>query len=457
MRSGRLTHELNEAAQRYAESVSFDWRLYRHDIAGSIAHAAALAKAGILTAEERTKVDNGLREIENEIAAGRFRWNNALEDVHMNVEAELTKRIGEAGRKLHTARSRNDQIALDLRLYVRAEVTEISLRLKQFQTATLNLAEKNVDVVMPGYTHLQRAQPIFFAHYLLGQIESFERDQDRLRDCARRADVLPLGSGALAGSTIVLDRELIARALGFSAISQNSLDAVSDRDFVCEFLFCLALIGMHLSRLSEDLILWSTSEFGFVGFSDAFSTGSSLMPQKKNPDMAELTRAKTGRLYGNLLSILTVLKGLPSSYNRDLQEDKEALFDSVDTVRAALEVFSPMLSELQINAARMEAAASDPSLLATDIAEYLVKKGLPFREAHEVVGKLVARAAGKKIALNNVSLLEMQEFSPLFAADVGSLFDARRSLEKRSGIGAPSPQNIAKQLARWRTRLSDAR
>ena len=457
MRSGRLTHELNETAQRYAESVSFDWRLYRHDVAGSIAHAAALTKAGILTAEERTKVDDGLREIESEIAAGRFRWNQALEDVHMNIEAELTKRIGEAGRKLHTARSRNDQIALDLRLYVRAEVTEISLRLKQFQTAALNLAENNVDVVMPGYTHLQRAQPIFFAHYLLGQIESFERDQDRLRDCARRADVLPLGSGALAGSTIVLDRELIARELGFSAISQNSLDAVSDRDFVCEFLFCLALIGMHLSRLSEDLILWSTSEFGFVGFSDAFSTGSSLMPQKKNPDMAELTRGKTGRLYGNLLSILTTLKALPSSYNRDLQEDKEALFDSADTVRAALEVFSPMLSELQINGARMEAAASDPSLLATDLAEYLVKKGLPFREAHEVVGKMVARAAGKKIALNNVSPLEMQEFSPLFAADVGSVFDARRSLEKRSGVGAPSPQNIAKQLARWRTRLSDTR
>jgi argininosuccinate lyase len=457
MRSGRLTHELNEAAQRYAESVSFDWRLYRHDIAGSIAHATALTKAGILTAEERSKVEKGLREIESEIAAGKFQWNQALEDVHMNVEAELTKRIGEAGRKLHTARSRNDQIALDLRLYVRAEVTEISLRLKQFQTAALNLAENNVDVVMPGYTHLQRAQPIFFAHYFLGQIESFERDQDRLRDCARRADVLPLGSGALAGSTIVLDRELIARELGFSAISQNSLDVVSDRDFVCEFLFCLALIGMHLSRLSEDLILWSTSEFGFVSFSDAFSTGSSLMPQKKNPDMAELTRGKTGRLYGNLFSILTTLKALPSSYNRDLQEDKEALFDSVDTVRAALEVFSPMLSELQINAARMEAAASDPGLLATDIAEYLVKKGLPFREAHEVVGKLVARAAGEKIALNNVSLLEMQEFSPLFTADVSSVFDARRSLEKRSGVGAPSPQNIAKQLSRWRTRLSDAR
>ncbi len=455
MRSGRFTEGLNALAQRYAESVSFDWRLYRHDIAGSIAHATALKKAGIITADERDKIDNGLREIENEIAASKFHWDQALEDVHMNIEAELTKRIGDAGRKLHTARSRNDQIALDLRLYVKAEVAEISLRLKKFQIAVLNLAEKNVDVVMPGYTHLQRAQPIFFAHYLLAQIESFERDHDRLRDCARRADVLPLGSGALAGSTIVLDRELIARALGFSAISQNSLDAVSDRDFVCEFLFCLALIGMHLSRLSEDLILWSTSEFGFVSFSDTFSTGSSLMPQKKNPDMAELTRGKTGRLYGNLLAILTTLKGLPSSYNRDLQEDKEALFDSVDTVRAALEVFSAMLSELQINAARMEDASSDPSLLATDVAEYLVKKGLPFREAHEVVGKLVARASEKKIALNNVSLLEMQEISPLFEADVASIFDARRSLERRSGVGAPSPQNISKQLARCRARLAD--
>jgi argininosuccinate lyase len=457
MRSGRFTKKLNEAAQRYAESISFDWRLYRHDIAGSIAHATALTKAGIITADERDKIDNGLREIESEIAAGKFRWDQALEDVHMNIEAELTKRIGDAGRKLHTARSRNDQIALDLRLYVKTEVAEISLRLKKFQTAVLNLAEKNVDVVMPGYTHLQRAQPIFFAHYLLAQIETFARDHDRLRDCLRRADVLPLGSAALAGSTIVLDRELIARELGFSAISQNSLDAVSDRDFVCEFLFCLALIGMHLSRLSEDLVLWSTSEFGFVSFSDAFSTGSSLMPQKKNPDMAELTRGKTGRLYGNLLSILTTLKGLPSSYNRDLQEDKEALFDSVDTVRAALEVFSAMLSELQIDAARMESASNDPGLLATDVAEYLVKKGLPFRKAHDVVGKLVARASEKNIALNNVSLLEMQEMSSLFGADVASIFDARRSLEKRSGVGAPSPQNISKQLARWHARLADAR
>jgi argininosuccinate lyase len=280
-----------------------------------------------------------LRAIEKEIESGKFEWDRSLEDVHMNIEAALTKRVGAVGAKLHTARSRNDQIALDLRLYVKEESREVSARLRGLQTALLNLAEQNVDVVMPGYTHLQRAQPTTFAHYLLGQIEAFERDAERLRDYEARANVLPLGSGALAGSTIVLDRELIARELGFARVSQNSIDAVGDRDFVCDFLFCLAMIGLHLSRLSEDLILWSTSEFGFLEFSDAFATGSSLMPQKRNPDMAELTRGKTGRLYGNLMSILTIMKALPSSYSRDLQEDKAALFDSVDTDRAALEVF----------------------------------------------------------------------------------------------------------------------
>src|SRR5438046_6532533 len=302
---------------------------------------------------------------------------------------------------------------------------------------------------MPGYTHLQRAQPIAFSHYLLGQMEPLERDADRLRACLARTDVLPLGSGALAGSTIVLDRELIARQLGFSRISQNSLDAVSDRDFVCEFLFCIAMIGMHLSRLSEDMIIWSTTEFGFVEWSDAFCTGSSLMPQKKNPDMAELTRAKTGRLYGNLLSILTVLKGLPSSYNRDMQEDKEALFDSVDTVRAALEVFSAMLPKIKINRSRMEAAAGDPNLLATDLAEYLGKKGTPFREAHEIVGELVAHAVEAGLRLNQIPLSHMRSFSPCFDIDVARVFDVRRSLAERRAVGAPAPENIAAQIVRW--------
>ena len=347
-------------------------------------------------------------------------------------------------------------MALDLRLYVEAEIAQVLSRLRKMQMALLDLAEKRIDVVMPGYTHLQRAQPITFSHYLLGQIEALERDGERLRDCLVRTDVLPLGSGALAGSTIALDRERIARELGFSRVSQNSLDAVGDRDFVCEFLFCLALIGLHLSRLSEDLIIWSTSEFGFLEFSDGFSTGSSLMPQKRNPDIAELTRGKTGRLYGNLMSILTTMKGLPSSYNRDMQEEKEALFDSVDTIAAALEVFTAMLPELKINRDGTEAAASDPNLLATDLAEYLVKKGMPFREAHEIIGKLVTQSATRRRPLNQVPLREMKKLSPLFDVDVANVFDIRRSLLERRAIGAPSPENIAAQIKRWRSDLGRA-
>jgi argininosuccinate lyase len=446
MRKGRFNKPMAEVAQRYSASVSFDWRLYPYDIAGSIAHAAALAAAGIISADERDKIDNGLRAIERDIENGKFKWDESLEDVHMNIEAALTKRIGAAGGKLHTARSRNDQVALDLRLYVKAEIAEIGARLRSLQTALLNLAGQHVDVVMPGYTHLQRAQPIFFSHYLLAQIEAFERDVERLRDCRTRTDVLPLGS-------VVLDRQSIARQLGFARVSQNSLDAVGDRDFACEFLFCLAIVGMHLSRLSEDLIAWSTSEFGFIEFSDAFSTGSSLMPQKKNPDMAELTRGKTGRLYGNLMSILTTLKALRSSYNRDMQEDKEALLDSVDTVRAALEVFSAMLPEIKIYSDRMEAAAGDPNLLATDLAEYLVKKGAPFREAHEIVGKLVAHAAKTKLPLNQVSREKLKKLSPLFDVDVANVFDVQRSLASRRAIGAPSPENVVAQIEHWRAQL----
>jgi argininosuccinate lyase len=453
MRKGRFKKPAAEIAQRYSESVSFDWRLYRYDIAGSIAHAAGLAQAGIITADERRKIEKELRAIEKEIESGKFEWERSLEDVHMNIEAALVKRIGAAGAKLHTARSRNDQVALDLRLYVKAEIAELSAGLRSLQTALLNLSEQHVDVVMPGYTHLQRAQPIFLAHYLLAQIEAFERDAERLRDCNARTDVLPLGSGALAGSTIVLDRELMAQQLGFARVSQNSLDAVGDRDFVCEFLFCLAMIGMHLSRLSEDLITWSTHEFGFVEFSDAFSTGSSLMPQKKNPDMAELTRGKTGRLYGNLLSILTTLKALRSSYNRDMQEDKEALFDSVDTTKTALEVFAAMLPELKIYRERMHAGASDPHLLATDLAEYLVKKGTPFREAHEIVGKIVAHSIANGIPLNEVSLSKLKRFSPLFESDVARVFDVSKALASRRAIGAPSPKNVAAQIKRWRSHL----
>ncbi len=453
MRKGRFSQPGSKWAQSFSESVSFDRRLYRHDIAGSIAHAAALAGAGVLSPDERDRIENALGEIQREIESGKFEWDPSLEDVHMNIEAALTKRIGAIGAKLHTARSRNDQVALDLRLFAKAEIRTISLRLRNLQSALLNLAAQHSDVVMAGYTHLQRAQPVFFAHYLLAHIEAFARDGDRLRDCLVRTDVLPLGSGALAGSTIVLDRQQIANALEFAAISQNSIDAVGDRDFVCEFLFCLAVVGMHLSRLSEDLILWSTAEFGFVEFSDAFATGSSLMPQKKNPDMAELARGKSGRLYGNLFSLLTTLKGLPSSYNRDLQEDKEALFDSVDTVSAILEVFAAMLPEMKIHRARMEAAAADPALLATDLAEYLVGKGVPFRDAHEMVGSLVARAAEMGIGLNQLSRDQFQAISPISEQDLGAVFDVRSSLAKRRGTGAPAPENIAARIEYWRSRL----
>ena len=453
MRKGRFQQSLSEVARRYSESASFDRRLYRHDIAGSIAHVTALVKAGIVSAAEQKQIEAGLREIEKEIDSGKFQWDASLEDVHMNIESALTKKIGETGAKLHTARSRNDQIALDLRLYVKDQINRTSSQIKKLQTSLLDLAEKNVDVVMPGYTHLQRAQPILFAHYLLGQVEAFARDVERLNNGLERTDVLPLGSGALAGSTIVLDRELIARELGFARVSQNSLDAVSDRDFVCEFLFCLAMIGMHLSRVSEDLIIWSTIEFDFVEFSEGFSTGSSLMPQKKNPDMAELTRGKIGRLYGNLISILTTLKALPSSYNRDLQEDKEALFDSVDTISAALELCTAMLPELKINRERMEEAASDPNLFATDLAEYLVGKGMAFREAHEIVGKLVANAIDKGTKLNAIAPADLKKLSPLFGVDIADVFDVRRSLAARRAIGAPSPENVKAQIKSWRNQL----
>jgi len=394
-------------------------------------------------------IARGLREIENEIAADKFVWDQSLEDVHMNIEAALTKRIGAPGAKLHTGRSRNDQIALDLRLYVREEIDQIVTRLRALQNALLLLAQKHSEIVMPGYTHLQRAQPIYFAHYLLAQLEAFERDHERLRDTRRRADVMPLGSGALAGSTIALDREAIAKALGFQRVTQNSVDAVSDRDFTADFLYSLAMIGIHFSRFSEDLIIWSTSEFGFIEFSDAFATGSSLMPQKKNPDMAELTRGKSGRLIGNLVTLLAILKGLPSAYNRDLQEDKEALFDSVDSVRSALEVFSAMLPALTINRERMESLANDPQLLATDLAEYLVGKGVPFREAHAIVGKLAA--SGKR--LNALSDEEFRAASNAFGEDVREVFDVRKAMQRRSATGSPSPENIERQIARWRQLL----
>ncbi len=450
MWKGRFAQETSALVQRYGESVSFDWRLYAHDIAGSIAHSKGLLKAGILTAEEQQQIETGLLEIRHEIEKGQFEFKESLEDVHMNIEAELTKRIGPAGAKLHTARSRNDQIATDVRLYCRASIDALGNLISAMQAALIECAERGGDAVMPGYTHLQRGQPVLFAHHLLAYVEMLARDAERLLDSRERVNVMPLGSGALAGSTIILDRNYIAEELGFHGVTQNSMDAVSDRDFIAELLFGISLIGVHLSRLSEDVILWASAEFGFVTLSDAHTTGSSLMPQKKNPDVAELTRGKSARLIGNLMSILTLLKGLPMTYNRDLQEDKEPLFDSIDTIGLALEVFTEMVSGMDVNRSKTTAAASDPMLLATDLADYLVNHGVPFRQAHEVIGKLVAYSIQEKKAFGEMTLAEFQKFSPAFEADVTACLNLETALQARKGIGAPSPANVKTQLDYWR-------
>lgn len=453
---GRFSSDPSARLRAYGESVSFDRRLALHDIAGSKAHASALHRAGILDEAELAAIRDGLDEIAGEIRAGSFVWREELEDVHMNIEATLTSKIGAPGAKLHTARSRNDQVALDLRLWLRDETASLLASVRGLQMSLLGLAERAGDAIMPGYTHLQRAQPVPAAHHVLAYLEMFERDAGRLADAARRADVMPLGSGAIAGSTIVLDRALVAEELGFHGVSQNSMDAVADRDFACEFLAACAITGMHLSRLCDDTVLWASSEFGFLRLSDAHTTGSSLMPQKKNPDIAELARGKTGRLYGNLLSLLTTLKGLPLAYNRDIQEDKEPVFDSADTLGASLAVLAEMFDAAAWDAARMATAADDALLVATDLADHLVLKGMPFREAHETVGKLVALAVARGISLRELPAADFMAASSLFGADVPGLLNARRSLQARAAEGAPAPQRVAERLSWWRKHLSAA-
>jgi argininosuccinate lyase len=454
MWTGRFNEPTAELLQAFSQSISYDWRLFRYDIQGSIAHAAALAKAKLITEEERRAIVDGLRDIAHAIEHGEMEFKPELEDIHMHVEAELTRRIGPAGAKLHTARSRNDQVALDLRLYLRGECSHLTAAVRDLQRALLDLAARHRDVIIPGYTHLQRAQPVYFAHHLLAYIEMLERDAGRIHDCRQRMNVLPLGSGALAGSTIVLDRQLIADALHFDSISQNSMDAVSDRDFAIELLAALSLIAMHLSRLSEDVILWASAEFNFIALSDAFTTGSSLMPQKKNPDVAELTRGKTGRVYGAMLSLLTTMKGLPMTYNRDMQEDKEPVFDAVDTVRQSLTVFAAMLREARCKADNCARAVSDPTLLATDLADYLVNRGVPFRQAHEIIGRAVALAVARGCALPELTLDDYRALSPAFEQNLFDVFRLENAMRARQGIGAPSPANIASQIARWQKALA---
>lgn len=453
---GRFSQDPSARLRAYGESVSFDQRLALADITGSKAHARGLRRAGILNDAEFAAIVSGLDGVAQDIREGHFVWREELEDVHMNIESALTERIGAAGAKLHTARSRNDQVALDLRLWLREEVAGLLVSVRRLQLALLGLAERAEGAIMPGYTHLQRAQPVPAAHHVLAYIEMLERDAGRLTDAAQRANVMPLGSGAIAGSTIVLDRVEIAKELGFPAVSQNSMDAVADRDFACEFLSTCAIAGMHLSRLCEDTVLWASSEFGFLRLSDAHTTGSSLMPQKKNPDIAELARGKTGRLYGNLLSLLTTLKGLPLAYNRDMQEDKEPVFDSADTLGTSLEILAEMYSAAQWDSARMEAAANDALLVATDLADYLVLKGLPFRDAHAVVGKLVALSAAQGVTLRELSDEAMQAASPLFETGAVAMLDARRSLAARQAEGAPSPERVTERLHWWHKHLTEA-
>ncbi|MBV8901373.1 MAG: argininosuccinate lyase [Verrucomicrobia bacterium] len=454
MWKGRFQQETAPAVQRFTESISFDWRLYRYDTEGSIAHARALEKSGLLTGDERRQIEQGLRQIGDEIEAGTFAFRPELEDVHMNIEAALTERIGPAGAKLHTARSRNDQVALDLRLYLRSEVDAIGRLIRNLQRALVGLGRRFQAAVIPGYTHLQRAQPVPFAHHLLAYVEMLQRDADRLQDARKRINIFPLGSGAIAGSTIPLDRAYAAELLGFPALTRNSMDAVSDRDFAAETLFVLALTGVHLSRLSEDFILFASSEFRFVRISDAYSTGSSLMPQKKNPDVCELTRGKGGRLIGDLTTLLTILKGLPMTYNRDLQEDKVAVFDAVDQIKLILEVYAGMVNEIDVDLEQAKAAAADPALLATDLADYLVLRGLPFRQAHEVIGKLVAYSLAQKRGFAELNLSEFQRFNEKFAPDVFTVLNVERSLQNRTAVGAPSPDNLNRELAEWERRLN---
>jgi argininosuccinate lyase len=451
---GRFAQSADPAAERFTASLAFDQRLWPQDVAGSIAWARALARARLLTDAERDAIVKGLETVRGELEAGTFPFRPELEDIHMNIERRLQDLIGEVGGKLHTGRSRNDQIALDERLYLKEVVGSTREGLRRVQQALVERAAETVDAPMPGYTHLQRAQPVVLAHHLLAYVFMLDRDRQRLAACAARADCLPLGAAALAGTAYPIDREALARDLGFASVTANSLDAVSDRDYVLEFLGAAAIVGMHLSRLAADLTLWATAEFGFVEFADAFATGSSIMPQKKNPDVAELIRGKSGRLYGNLVAVLTTMKGLPLTYNSDMQEDKEPLFDSVDTLDAILGVLPPLLSSLTFRTERMRAAAGEHYATATDLADYLVRKGVPFRQAHEVVGRVVRHALEAGRPLEALPLETLRRFSPLIDADVSRALTVDASLRARAVTGGTAPEAVQRALAQARALIA---
>lgn len=447
---GRFTEPTDAFVEAFTASVSFDKRLYAHDITGSVAHARMLAKVGVLTDDEFEAIAEGLVAIKAEIERGEFDWSIAREDVHMNIEARLIEIIGDVGKKLHTGRSRNDQVATDIRLYLRDELVAILAELKRLQSALVELAEQEADTIMPGFTHLQTAQPVTFGHHLLAWFENLKRDQGRLVDCAQRVNIMPLGAAALAGTSYPIDREYTAKLLNFDAPAENSLDAVSDRDFAIEFVAAAALCMTHLSRFSEELILWASAQFDFIELGDSFCTGSSIMPQKKNPDVPELIRGKTGRVNGNLISLLTLMKGQPLAYNKDNQEDKEPLFDTVDTLRASLRVFADMIPALTAKRDKMRAAASRGFSTATDLADYLVRSGVPFRDAHEVVGKAVRLGVDSGRDLAEMSLEELQGFSDRIEADVFAVLTLEGSVAARDHLGGTAPQQVHAAVVRAR-------
>ena len=443
---GRFRRPTAQEVDEFGASIYFDSRLYREDIEGSKAHALMLMKQGIISFEEGNAIILGLEEIKKEIEEGNFEFSLQNEDIHMNIESRLIQKIGEAGQKLHTARSRNDQVALDTRIYLKRETKEVKGLLVALMKTLLDVASQHIDSVMPGYTHLKKAQPVTLAHHLMAYFEMFRRDWERLNDAQKRMDFMPLGSGALAGTGLPIDRDEVRKELGFGHLTRNSMDAVSDRDFVIEFAAAVAILMMHLSRLSEEIVLWSTDEFGFLELDDAFSTGSSIMPQKKNPDVAELVRGKSGRVFGHLVALLTIMKGLPLTYNKDMQEDKEALFDTVDTVKQCLAIYTPMLKTCQFRTERMRDAARSGFTNATDLADYLVKKGMPFRQAHAVVGRIVSHCLDEGKALDEISLEEFKKFFPGIGEDVYQEIDIGQCVKKRNLPGGPAPEAVKRAI-----------
>ena len=451
---GRFSEPTDAFVERFTASIGFDQRLYEHDIRGSVAHARMLARVGVLSADERDRIIEGLESVRVDIEAGRFQWSVSREDVHMNIEAALTERIGATGKKLHTGRSRNDQIATDIRLYLRDEIDTISAELTRLQQGLVALAEREADTIMPGFTHLQSAQPVTFGHHMMAWYEMLERDHDRLMDCRRRMNRLPLGAAALAGTSYPIDREYTARLLGFDGPTANSLDSVSDRDFAIEFSAFAALLLTHLSRFSEELILWTSAQFSLVDLPDRFCTGSSIMPQKKNPDVPELVRGKTGRVNGHLVSLLTLMKAQPLAYNKDNQEDKEPVFDTVDTVRGCLRAYADMLPAINVNRANARSAARWGFATATDLADYLVRRGLAFRDAHEVVGQVVARADEHQCDLEDLGLQELQAFCPDIGQDVYQILTLDGSVEARDHIGGTAPEQVRAAVSQARQTLA---